>query len=318
MVTDIMPVIEKVFVLFLAMFAGVVARKFKIIDEKSTKTLSSLLVNVTNPLLMIYSFQLDFDMEKLKTGGLIFVASIIIHICLSLVSKLFFFKTKHVKQRSVYEFAVIFANCGFMGFPVLMAIYGDIGLFYGAFFTGYFNIFIWTYGVYIMNRREKAEGQAKYKIQWKKIFLNTGLLSIVCGILLFILRIRLPLPVYDAFKMVGDMTFPLSMIIIGSLVSVLDFKKLLKSFSIYGFVLTKLLVVPLLTIGVCYILKPPTLISNMCIVMSAMPSATNTAVFTEIYDGDSPLAAKCVGMTNLFSLITIPFVLFVMNSVFAG
>lgn len=314
MSVDASVVTMKVFVLFLAMFAGVAARLSKVIDEKSTKVLSSFLVNITNPLLMIYSFQLDFDIEMLKTGGRIFLLSAIMHTLYALLSKLLFCRIKSIRSKSVYEFALIFANCGFIGFPVLMAMYGQIGLFYGAFFTGYFNLFVWTYGVFVMNRNSEEK---KFKIDFKKLFLNIGFLSIVIGILLFVLRIKLPLPIYDAAKLVGDMTFPLSMIIIGSLVTVLDFKSLYKNGFIYIFAAVKLLLLPLLAIAACYLLKPPPLITNMCVVMAAMPSATNTAVFAEIYDGDSPLAAKCVGVTTLLSLFTIPAVVYLMNIVFS-
>lgn len=316
MTLNIMPVIQKVIVLFLVMIAGICARKFKIIDQKSTKVLSSFLVNISNPLLIIYSFQIDFDLEKLKTGALIFLLSAVMHIVCTVLSAVFFSRVKEIKQKSVYEYGLIFANYGFMGFPVLMAIFGDIGLFYGAFFTAFFNLFCWTYGVYIMNRHSDSQSD-KFQVPWKKIFLNAGLIAIIIGILLFILKIKLPSPVFDAFKMVGDMAFPLSMIIIGSLVSVLDFKKLIKSYFLYFYSFIKLIILPLLAIAVCYILKLPSLISNICVVMAAMPTATNTAVFTEIYDGDSPLAAQCVGITTLFSVATIPLIMYIANYVFS-
>jgi Predicted permeases len=300
----------KVVILFLAMFAGIYARIRGYIDWKTTKAFSSFLVNVTNPLLIIYSFQLDFDSEQLKIGIHIFILSAIVHSVLALIAFFVFKPVKDKQHRSIYSFALIFANCGFIGYPVLMAMFGNIGLFYGAFFTAYFNIFVWTYGVVLMCREREGE-----KLPLKKVFLNSGTVAIVVGLFLFAFSIRLPYPIYQASKLVGDMTFPLSMVIIGSLVVGIDFKSLLKSPSIYLFSAIKLVLVPLIAIGACYLLKLPAMLSYICIVMCAMPSATNTAIFAEIYDNDSILAAKCVGVTTLLSLVTIPLTIYLANLV---
>ena len=302
-------VTTQVIILFLTMFAGVYARKREIIDWKTTKILSSFLVNVTNPLLIIASFQIEYDEQKLVTGLWIVLLSMVTHLITAALAFLFFRPVRKPDARAIYQFGLIFGNCGFIGFPVLRAIFGEIGLFYGAFYVAFFNIFVWTYGVFLMCR-EKKNG---HQLSWKKIFLNAGTVSTVVGILLFVLPFRMPEVALSAVNLVGDMTFPLSMIIIGSLIAGIRIKDLFRPASLFSFSAIRLLVLPVVMTCVCALCHFPFVYSYIGIVMCAMPSATNTAIFSEIYDCDSALAAKCVGVTTLFSLVTIPVILYFAN-----
>ena len=151
--------------LFLILFAGIIVRKLNIIDWASTKKLSSLLLNITMPLLIVTSFQMDFDTEELKNGLKILALSVAVHITVSLLAYLFFRPLKDGGKRKVYEMSTVFANCLFLGYPVLRVIFGDeLGVFYGVFYGMFFNLYLWTYGIYLITRG------APEKIKPSKIF----------------------------------------------------------------------------------------------------------------------------------------------------
>ena len=314
---------EKVITLFLILFAGVIARKAGIIDWGATKKLSAFLLNVTQPLLIITSFQIDFNAEKLKNGLAIVVLSVIIHIFMAAAAFFIYKPIKNTGQKNIYEMATIFCNCAFLGYPVLKVIFGDeLGVFYGTFYCIFFNVFIWTYGVYLMsgkNKTDKADktdnGGGKIKFPMSKIFLNMGIISSVIGIIIFISGIKLPTVLYDSSKMIGDMTFPLSMIIIGSLISDIKLKDMFLFARNYYYIFIKLLFMPLFVAAVCYLLKLPALLIYMGALMTAMPSGANVGIFAETYGADSKLAAITVGLSTLLSIGSIPLIMFFLSNV---
>lgn len=295
-------VIQKIIVLFIAMIAGYICKKSKTLDGKSTKSLSNMLTYITNPCLILCSLQMEYSSEALVIAGKIFLLSIIIHTVMAIVSHFIFMKNNNHRSRSVYSFALTYANCGYMGYPIMMAIFGDIGLFYGVIFTTVFNLFNWTHGIIVMNPE-------KGKLPWKKLIYNPALISVIISMTLFLTKTMLPVTVKDGLKMVGDMTFPLSMIIIGSLLADMKLIKILSHYSVYLFSLLKLLAVPAVMLLIAKLFNLPEIIAITGLTMCSSPSAANTAVLAEVYDNDSALAARLVGVTTLFCLFTMPFML---------
>lgn len=309
---------EKVLTLFLIVFAGIYAKKIKVLDDASTKKLSAFLLNVTQPLLIITSFQIDFDAEKLKSGGSIFILSAAVHVFLAASGFLLYKPVKNIEQRKVFELSTIFCNCAFLGYPVLKVVFGDeLGIFYGAFYSMFFNIFIWTYGIVLLSRNKTKDGE-KIKLPISKIFINSGMIASVAGIIIFAFRIKLPAVLYDSSKLVGDMTFPLAMVIIGSLIADIKLKDMLlslKSIKNYYYLTIKLIVMPVFIGAVCYMLKLPPLLIYMGALMAGMPSAANVAIFAETYESDAKSGAINVGLSTLFSIVTVPFVIAVLNNI---
>ena len=295
-------VIQKIIVLFIAMIAGYICKKSKILDGKSTKSLSNMLTYITNPCLILCSLQMEYSSEALVIAGKIFLLSIIIHTVMAIVSHFIFMKNNNHRSRSVYSFALTYANCGYMGYPIMMAIFGDIGLFYGVIFTTVFNLFNWTHGIIVMNPE-------KGKLPWKKLIYNPALISVIISMTLFLSKTMLPVTVKDGLKMVGDMTFPLSMIIIGSLLADMKLINILSHYSVYLFSLLKLIAIPAVMLIIAKLFNLPEIIAITGLTMCSSPSAANTAVLAEVYDNDSALAARLVGVTTLFCLFTMPFML---------
>lgn len=296
-------VIQKIIVLFIAMIAGYICKKSKILDSKSTKSLSNMLTYITNPCLILCSLQMEYSTDTLKVAGCVFVLSIIIHSVMAVVSHFIFIKNNDHRSRSVYSFALTYANCGYMGYPIMMAIFGDEkGLFYGVIFTTVFNLFNWTHGIIVMNPE-------KGKLPWKKLIYNPALISVIVSMILFLTKTMLPATIKEGVSMLGNMTFPLSMIIIGSLLADMKIIKILSKGSVYLFSFLKLLIVPAVMLLAAKLLNLPEFIAITGITMCASPSAANTAVLAEVYDNDSALAARLVGVTTLFCLVTMPFML---------
>ena len=312
----------QVITLFIIIIVGIYARKIKVADAVSTNAMSRLLLNITQPLLIVTSFQIDFDSEKLTNGFTILGVSVIIHISAAFLSKFIYMPFKKKREdKKIYEMCTIFNNCAFLGYPVLKVVFGDsLGIFYGSFYTIFFNIFIWTYGVYLLTKT--GENGKKIKLSKEsvkksaaKIFLNTGFIASVFGLIIFVSGIRFPSLLYDSAKLIGDMTFPLSMLIIGSLIADLDWKGLFLSAKNYYYVLIKLIILPLVVASVLCALKADEYLIYMAAIMASMPAAANNAIFAETYNANSALAGKLVGLSTLISIASIPFILYVLEFV---
>lgn len=302
-------VCSKIIVLFIAMLAGFIAKKAKCVDVAGIKTMSNLLAFITNPCLIVASLQTDCKTEVLITAGQILLLSFVIHGAMALISDRMFRKVRRASDRAVYSFGLMYMNCGFMGYPIMQAMFPENGLLYGVIYTIPFNLFVWTHGVAVMSR-SNDDGKTG-SIDWKKVFLNPGLLSTVLSALLFISGIRFPAVMTEGISMVGDMTFPLSMLIIGGLLADINLLSLLADWKLFLFSVVKLAVLPLAVLGIFTAVgaAPSLTVALVCVTMCAAPTASNTAVLAEVYGGNSSLAAKLVGITTLYSLVTMPTVL---------
>ena len=309
-------VISKVIQLLFILVVGIYTRKRGFIDRNTVKSLSKYLSNVTNPLLVLCSFQLDYSAELLILGGKIFVGALVIHIVSAVLAYFIFRPKKGSCENAIYEFTTIFGNCAFMGFPILAAVYGDIGIVYGSFYNAVFNLFFCTYGIIVLTRHKNTDG--KMSLNLKQLILNPGVLATVCGILLYVLQIKIPQMLLGGMKMVGDSTFPLAMIIIGSLIVELDFKTAFRDVKFYIGAALKLLVIPALALAACVLFRVEPLITYVLVILSGMPSATFGAIFAEIYGVNPVTGAKIVCLTTIISIATIPLLLFVTKAVIGG
>lgn len=288
-------------VLFLIMIVGMVAAKRKIINDEVRKRLSELLLYITSPFLVVLSFNFRYSSDMLINAGIVFALSFGIHGLTAILGKYLFIKYPVDKQR-VLRFIIVFSNCGFMGFPVLEGLYGRMGVFYGSIYNVVFHIFVWTYGVMLFSAdRESASIH--------KAFLNPGIFSVAIGMIVFLFSLDLPKPIIQTLDMVGSMTAPLSMLIIGALLADTDLKKIFIGWEVYYGSLLRLIIIPLITIA---ILKPIGIdrdLLRICVVLTAMPAAANTVIFAERYGANSLLASRCVALSTILSIITIPLIM---------
>ena len=143
---DFLGIVNKVIALFLIILIGVIGTKRNIITDDINKGLRKLLLQITLPLLIINSFSFTFDDGMGKKIVLAFVYSLICFIIAGTVSYGALLPIKGEKK-NILQFANVFSNCGFIGFPIIDSIYGAEGVVYTSIFNMFFSLFIWTYGV---------------------------------------------------------------------------------------------------------------------------------------------------------------------------
>ena len=301
---DLSIIIESVISLFIIILVGVYSSNRKIITKKINKGLVDLLVKVALPFMILSSFIYTYD-EAIKSNIIdTFYYSLIAYIVMIIVSYVFLFPIKKDKK-TILHFSNVFVNTGYVGFPILFSIYGAQGVIYGSIFNMFFVILIWTYGIILFKGNFN---RSDLKSELKTILVNPSILAVCLGLIIMAFDIRLPGPLLSSIESIGSITGPLSMLIIGVILSNVKIKKYLKDWTIYYGVTIKLLIIPSIIYLISLLIKPSKAL-NSVVIMSAMPASTMTSILAESFNKEKEYAAIIVSITTLLSLITFPLLL---------
>lgn len=287
--------------LFLLLSAGYLCGRWGIVDEGATKHLSNLIVKVGQPFLIIHSLiGLRFSRENLITGGQIFLLAAGIHVVMAAFTYFFAKPIRGTDERKLAEFAMVFTNCGFIGFPILSSIFGDTGLFYGAFYVVFFHLFTWTWGISILGR-----GRDDIRLTVKKALVNFGTIPSLIGLAVFVSQIPIPAAVSGFSSYLASLCTPVSVIITGANLSRRSLRKMFTNPRVYYVNLMRLVVLPLLVTTICFLAGLPDYMVIFACVMAAMPSAAIVTMFGELYGISPGTAAEFVGSTSVLCTATL-------------
>ena len=282
---------------------GIYFGRKNIIDEKQCEGISSIVVNIAWPCLVITALQMDFSETLLMNSGLLAGAFVVISALAYGVGMVLcrFLKTDdQITYLIIYMF--LFSNTGFMGIPVCETLYGEEGVFYAALMDSLSDVFVFTVGTFLV---KKSMG-VTIKNNPKEL-ITPGLISIVIGVSLFLLDIKLPAVLGETLSTVGGITTPLAMFIIGYKLGKMKIKDMLGDRTAYIVSGFRLLVLPAVVLGALVVLGVEMTVLTKVIAMEiAMPVATCTVIFVEQYKGNTPFASKCVLLSTLMSVVTIP------------
>lgn len=299
---DLQVIILQMIQLFLVIALGYGLLKIKILDVEFNKRLTSLLLSVTTPALIVSSVlstTLEKDISKIT---FVFIVGTIIFIVLPILG---FIIVKIIKvpthQQGLYIFMTMFSNIGFMGFPVMKSIFGNEAVFLTAIFNMLFNLLVFTVGIVFMNYHSTA----KIKMNARQL-LSPGVISSLIALLIYLTEIQVPDVIASTITMVGDITTPIAMMLIGSTLATIPLKEVFNEIRVYPFTILKQIIIPIIAYPVLSFFIQDPLILGVSLIMIAMPVGNIAVLFATEYQKDVALAAKTVFMTTLLSIITIP------------
>ncbi len=282
---------------------GLVLTKLHLLDEKGSAVLSTLVVHVFNPALIISSVcegglqtQGDTVIEAIICGVFLYALLILIAIVVYMRSKAL------EEEVSICKMIVIFSNTAFVGYPILRALYGDFAVFVFSLMHLPFNILIFTYGRSLL---QKGNHQ---KMTVKDIF-SIGTVSSIVALILYFGNISVPVRVADFFGILGDACVPLSMIVIGVSLAHASWKNVLKSKNINMVVFLRLIVLPILIAWITLPLPISTFNRELLVISGALPAGSMIVVLAKEYKANDGLASAGVFLTTLLSVVTIPLML---------
>ena len=361
-----MVMLQQMIVMFLMMAVGYLCYRKQILTEEVSRKVSAIVVNVANPCMILSSALTDQQMqgkELVQTLAVVVMMYVFLLVMAQLLPRILCIQKE---SRGAYAAMTVFANIGFMGFPVLAAMYGNGALLYGAVFQIPFNILIYTYGVAVLTRKQgacaKAEPNVKAEVDVKaeqdvnaevdvnaepngktgerqdaqgitaavngmseniengseqqgklqgtvelvkKIF-NIGVIACITAMLLYFLQTPVPSFLQAFITNLGNLTAPLSMMIIGASLAQMPLKELFLDKKLLLFSLVKLLLLPAVWMIMVNRVAEQEILRGVCLVMMATPAGSMTAMLAQQYGGDYETASRGVALTTVLSVITMP------------
>lgn len=305
---DISVLFNQLIKLFIVMCIGYTAYKLHYFDDRTNKQLNKFIVNITLPLTIISSVLEMTNRPAGSTIGFVFLISVLLYAALPIVS-IFIVKIMRFpkSEQGLYMFMLIFSNVGFMGFPILQTVFGENGstaVFYGAILNIIFNLSAFTYGIIIIGYGSTLEASISLKS-----LLTPGISCSILSIIIYALDIHFPDPIEGSIEMMGSLTSPMAMLLIGSTLASMPLKEIFDDRRVYVFTFVKLIITPLILYPFLKHFIKDELIFGVILIEILMPVANTSLIFATEYDLDTKLSSKTIFITTALSLITIPLML---------
>lgn len=297
-------IINQMLVLFMVMIVGYIANKKNILDSEMDKKLSSLILNITAPALILSSVVNRSQDGDPKLVLYVFILAIILYLILPLIGILLTRILKVPKEdRNLYQFMTIFSNIGYMGFPVIQSIFGSDAVFFAAIVNLVFNVFCYSYGIYLISNSNKLSFNLK-------VLINPGIIVSVIAIIIYITNIKVLLIIKETASMIGPITTPLAMMLIGSSLAQIPIKEVFSEKRLYLYTFLKQIIIPMIFFVILKCFVTNELILGIIIIISAMPVGSIAIMFCNEYEGNVNLASKAIFITTLCSVITVPILVY--------
>ncbi|MCD7772603.1 MAG: AEC family transporter [Ruminococcus sp.] len=292
---------KQVIIMLILVGVGALCYKIKLISKEGNASLTNLVLYVVNPLVIVVSYQQDFSYHLLKGLGIAFALSIAGFGAFGIFAHLFI---RGDSSDSVAErLNSTYSNCGFMGIPLALALFGSEGVFYVTAVNTAFNIIVWTFGIFSVTKD-------KSYMSIKKIVTNPTIIATVVGFLLFLCRIELPSIIYTPCDYISSTVTPLAMIVAGVTIAQNNILKAFLKPRIYLVCALKLLIVPLI-LAFLFAFIPD--INNTSVTTALMclscPSATIATMLSVKFNKSASYSAQMFGITTILSVISLPVVI---------
>ena len=312
MIESFITVVQQVIILFVLIGIGFGLTKKKLFSEKTIAELTTFILYLVTPCVIIESFNRPFDADMLNAFLLSFLAAIVVHV-LSIFIAFLFIRDRDKNTQTIFRFGVVFSNCAFMALPLQQALLGSEAVFYGSSFIAVFNLFVWTHGYGIMkidpeNKGQKKSGQMIFS-QLIKTLLNPGIASVFLGLFLFLTSTKLPFFIQKPIQYLAALNTPLPMIVIGFYVaSVKDFS-ILKDKKMFLASFLRLIFIPLLSLALFYAAGIRGVLLSSLIISASTPVGATLVMFSIKFNKDAKKAGAFVAFTTLVSVLTMPIII---------
>lgn len=305
--------LTQMLMLFFIVLCGFAARKKKLMNDKFDAYLSQLVMTITLPAMILNSVlsstDLPSDEDILMMLGYAALYFTIFCIAAFLIARVVFRKLNR-STRGAHAFMMVFGNTGFLGFAVLAAVYSPDAVLYGAVFNIVFNLVLFSLGVFFI---APADGAAKEKRDVRKQLKAIGhtlakpaMLASYLAMILALLHITDTGPIGQTCDILGGMTVPAAMLIIGSSLAKMPLREMLFDGWSYATAAIRLVAVPLAVYALFGLFVHDAYILGILVILSGMPVASNGTMLCLAYSGDTRTMARGTFLTTVFSLVTLP------------
>lgn len=300
--TDLSTAIEQMAVLFLVACVGFGAAKLGYLDNHTKERLNKLLMNVTLPCMVVASAEgAGADASGASIGGA-FVLGAALFFALLLVGFVCNVLLRVPRgERRLYLFMSVCSNMGFLGIPVIASVFGDASIILSSIFVMMQGVFLYSLGFMLLSSGEGGGG----KVSWSAV-MNPAMVACIAAIALFLGGIKLPSVVQGTLDLVGGLTTPLALMIVGVIISQVNAKAVVSEWRLYVYTAVKQLIVPAALFLALRLVVDSPLLVGVFVLMMATPVGTLVPMWAERFGRDPVLAAKGTIISTALSFSFIP------------
>ena len=292
-------VFSSIGILFILIAIGCIAFHIGFIKREWIPALSSIVLNIALPCLILMSMQVPLSPERMSDTISVFLIEAVIYTISCLIALIVPYILCISRENcGVHRYMILYSNLGFMGYPICAALYGPESAFYVTLVNIPFGLLAFSLGVYLIR---KGSGTVSLKNM-----MNPGLIASIIGLCFFLTGIVIPSPINTSLEMLGSITSPLAMIAIGAMIASMPVSATFRDTRMYIISAIRLLIIPCITF---FLLRPfisDPLLLGVPVLLSAMPVAANTVFMAQEYGGDVEVASRGVFLSTILCLITIP------------
>lgn len=289
-------------ILLMVLF-GFMLKKLDIINDEFQKGLSKLLLNAILPVSILSSSSNLFSKELSKGLIITAVSCLVYYVSTLIITHVISrsFKTDTATKK-IFITMSVFANVGFIGFPISSELFGNHGMLYAVIYNMFYQMFFFTYGISLLSNEEK--------FNISSIFKSPVSLSSFAAIIIYLSPYRFPKFISESLGSVGGMMVPLSMIIIGCTLVNMKPVEILKDKYSYLVSLLRLVIFPLLIIGILLLTHIKGEVAVVIAVLTGLPSGSLNVILAEQYNCNPKYAARTVIQSMVLMVVIIPFIIF--------
>ncbi|MBQ8648313.1 MAG: AEC family transporter [Oscillospiraceae bacterium] len=284
-------------VLFVYMLVGWGCRKSGLLKAEARPAFTEFVVNIALPCMIFNSFQTGLTAEDMKQGALALLIATVVATAALLIGRIAY-NWVQPRERCILQYGTLVSNAGFAGLPVIESAYGAEGLFLGSLAIIPTRILMWSAGISLFT-------EAPLKQRVKNVLLNPGIIAVELGLIKMFTGLTLPGFLNKSVTALGGCTTPLAMAIVGMILADVDVRSVLEP---KAFLLTAVrqIALPFALLAVLKALAVDPLTLGVSVVLTGMPIGSTTAILAAKYGADAEFGSKCVFISTLASLITVP------------
>lgn len=286
--------------MLILIITGIICKKTKIISDDGNKELSKLVINVVNPVVILMAYQTEYKAFLVKNLLISFVLSLLSYVVFIIIAYILI-PSKENRETQIERFSAIYSNCGFMGIPLVDAIFGAEGVFYLTAFITVFNLFVWTHGITLISEEKQLKNIVK-------IFYSPVIISIALGIIMFFFQIKIPENPSKALDFIASLNTPLAMIVSGVTIADTNIIKLLKKYRIYYICFLKLILIPIIVTIIFTLFDLNECVKLTIIIAASAPSAAMCTLQCLKYNKNSLYASEIFAASTIISVFALPFI----------
>ncbi len=299
-------VLNQAIIMFILILVGAGCFKLNLLSKESISQISGLVLKVVNPIVILMAYQKEYKPELVHNLGRTFVLSLVSYLIAMAVAYLGI-PEKENRETVIERFSCIYSNCGFMGIPLVMAMFGYDGVFYLTAFLTVFNALVWSHGVMQMSGEKSLKSLAK-------VLRSPAIIAIIIGMILFFAQIELPSVIAETFEEIGSLNSPLAMIVAGATIIQTDLLKVFRKPRVFYICFLKLLLIPVLTVLAFQLFPYDKTVEMTVLAAIAAPSAAICTMQCLNYHRNAAYASELFGVTTLFSIATMPLMMIIYES----